>query len=243
MFNKLLINDGEFLIFNGLYVEFYVPKSYEEDKLAESVGDSYRLFGICNLRVFDVNNKPGKLEILNLPSYINVFPSEVDEANLSLVDGQEEEKYKILKFYKGDKIMRNVTQMDSTNLEMFTKLMTSGKIPKTVEYKNVIHLWLKNMEINGKHLGVTSTVLEVIIAEIYRDGSKPEFQYAKTVGKDPNKPQYGYRTANIREICSRNSAFAALTFEDMDSMITSSLNINKYNKSETLSPIEKIIKM
>jgi hypothetical protein len=29
----------------------------------------------------------------------------------------------------------------------------------------------------------------------------------------------------------------------MDSMITSSLNINKYNKQETQSPIEKIIKM
>lgn len=243
MFNKLLINDGEFLVFSGNYVEFYIPKSYEEDKLAENVGDSYRMFGICNLRVFDANGKPGKMETLNLPAFINVFPSEVDEVKLSLIDGQEEGKYKILKFYKGDRIMRSVTQMDSTNLEVFTKLMTSGKIPKTVEYKNVVHLWLKNMEINGKHLGVTSTVLEVIIAEIYRDAKKPEFQYAKTVGKDPSKPQYGYKTANIREICSRNSAFAALTFEDMDSMITSSLNINKYDKAETVSPIEKIIKM
>jgi hypothetical protein len=29
----------------------------------------------------------------------------------------------------------------------------------------------------------------------------------------------------------------------MDSMITSSLNIQKYKKEETISPIEKIIKM
>lgn len=243
MFSKLLKNDGEYLVFDGNYVEFYIPRDYEENKLAEDEGESYRLFGICNLRVYDSNDKPGKLETLNLPAYINLFPTEIEETNIALVPGQEPSRYKVLKFYKGDRIMRNVTQKDSSNLEMFINLMTRGKIPTTIPYNEIIHLWLKNMEINGAHLGVTSTVLEVIIAEIYRDAAKPENKYARTVGKDPNKPQFAYKTANIREICSRNSTFAALTFEDMDAMITASLNINKYGKEETISPIEKIIKM
>ena len=54
--------------------------------------------------------------------------------------------------------------------------------------------------------------------------------------------EYDYATASIRQTCQYNSTFTALTYEDMDSMITASLNRSRNHTQETISPVEQIIK-
>jgi hypothetical protein len=186
-----------------------------------------------------------KLETFNAPTMIYIYPTDIESKQLQLIEGADGqlETYQVCKFYKGGKIMPNKIPQDSANIELFIGLLFSGNVPPTIPYGQVVQIWHKNLQLNGQKLGVTSTILEIIISEIYRNKKKPEETFAKTIGKDPSVSEYAYSTANIREICARNSTFAALTFEDLDSMITSSLNINKYNKQETQSPIEKIIKM
>lgn len=243
MLRNFIKDDGENIVFTGNYLEMYIPDSYFESKLAEEFGNSIRVFGLFNIRVFDEKNKPMKLETLNVPTMIYIHPSEVEKKELQLIDDGEVEKYRVAKFYKGNIIMQNSVPQDASNVELFLKILTTGKVPKTIPYSQVLRIWQRNLDLNGVKLGVTSTILEIIIAEIYRNKKKPEERFAKLIGKDPSVSEYAYRTANIREICARNSTFAALTFEDMDQMIISSLNINKYNKEESESPIEKIIKM
>lgn len=243
MLRNFIKDDGENIVFTGNYLEMYIPDSYFESKLAEEFGNSIRVFGLFNIRVFDEKNKPMKLETLNVPTMIYIHPSEVEKKELQLIDDGEAEKYRVAKFYKGNVIMQNSVPQDASNVELFLKILTTGKVPKTIPYSQVLRIWQRNLDLNGVKLGVTSTILEIIIAEIYRNKKKPEERFAKLIGKDPSVSEYAYRTANIREICARNSTFAALTFEDMDQMIISSLNINKYNKEESESPIEKIIKM
>lgn len=245
MLSSFVKDDGENIVFTGNYMEMYIPSSYFEGKMAEDLGTSLRVFGLFNLRVFDDKNKPMKLETFNVPTMINIHPSEVEKQNLQLIPGQsgEVDSYHVAKFYRGNTICQSSIPQDASNVELFLKILTSGKVPKTIPYGQVLQVWQKNLELNGVKLGVTSTILEIIISEIYRNKKKPEEKFAKVIGRDPNVTEYDYRPANIREICARNSTFAALTFEDMDQMITSSLNINKYNKEESNSPIEKIIKM
>ena len=243
MLRNFIKDDGDNIVFTGNYLEMYIPDSYFESKLAEEFGNSIRVFGLFNIRVFDEKNKPMKLETLNVPTMIYIHPSEVEKKELQLIDDGEIEKYRVAKFYKGNNIMQNSVPQDASNVELFLKILTTGKVPKTIPYSQVLKIWQRNLDLNGVKLGVTSTILEIIIAEIYRNKKKPEERFAKLIGRDPSVSEYAYRTANIREICARNSTFAALTFEDMDQMIISSLNINKYNKEESESPIEKIIKM
>jgi len=245
MLKDFLVDDGENIVFNGHYLEMYIPAFYFESQLAENYGSSLRVFGLFNTRVYTDKGAPMKLETFNLPTLVYIYPSEIEKKELQLVEGDngEVESYYIAKFYKGAKIMKNIIPQDASNVELFLDILCRGKIPKTIPYGQVLQIWQKNLSLNGVKLGVTATVLEVVISEIYRDKKKPEQTFAKVIGKDPSTSEYAYKTANIREICARNSTFAALTFEDMDSMITSALNINKYNKQETESPIEKIIKM
>lgn len=245
MLKDFIKDDGENITFTGSYMEAYIPEFYFASQLAENYGSALRVFGLFNIRVFNDKGTAMKVETFNMPTLIYIYPSEIDYKDLQLIDGEDGsvESYCVAKFYKGNTILKSNIPQDASNVELFLDLLCGGKIPTTIPYGQILQIWQKNLLLNGVKLGVTATVLEVIISEIYRNKKKPEETFAHFIGRNPNASQYAYKTANIREICARNSTFAALTFEDMDQMITSSLNINKYNKQETDSPIEKIIKM
>lgn len=245
MLNKYLSSDGKNFIFNGYYMEIYIPQTYFETRIAENQGSSIRTFGLLNARVFDKNMKELFTELINLPTMIFLFPNEIESRTMSVVKIAHDEprKYQVAKFYKGDTVMPVDIQKDSSNVEMFLNLMCGGKIEPTVPYNRLLDVWEKNLELNGTRLNVPSTILGIIIAEIYRDRNNANTKYSNVLGKNPKASQYDYRAINIREICARNSTFAAISFEDMDAMITSSLNMKNYNKKQVESPIEKIIYM
>jgi hypothetical protein len=244
MLKDLLKDDGEYIVFNGFYMECYIPSFYFDTKLGEEYGSELRIFGIFNARAFTEKMKPMTLETINFPSIITIYPSEIDTKSLTLLEGDDEpEEYVVAKFHKGSRLMKNAIPQDSTNVEMFINLLIKGKLPRTIPYSKLLSIWLANLTNNNVKLGVASSVLECMIAEFYRDRKNPMIKFAKTIGKKPDTDEYMYRPVNIRELCARNSTFAALTFEDMDAMLTSSINIKKLNKEEIDSPLEKILKM
>ena len=242
MLKDFLLDNGEYLICKAQYIEFYIPRIFEEQNLASDEGDSYKLFGVVNFRVFN-NDKPGQLETLNLPCFISLFPEDKEiRNNYELVSGITD-NYLIIRVYKDGIVMRNNTQPNASSAELFVQLLFSGKIPKTVEYSAVRKVWQKNIDINDAPLGVSSKELEMIIAEIYRYSKDPNKRYGEILANNPNVKQYEYITANMREICGRNSVLGGLTFEDFDAMATTSLNMINKNVEQNISPVEKIIKM
>lgn len=97
---------------------------------------------------------------------------------------------------------------------------------------------------NGVHLGVPSVIEELILSATYRDKNDLTKKFSNTIGKDPTKvSQFDYKMVSVRQICQFTSTFTGITFEDIDSMITSSLNRARNKTEEKPSPIEKIIKM
>lgn len=245
MLSRYVIDNGESIVFKGHYMEIYIPQSYYESKLAETQGKFVKTFGVLNYRIFDNKDKELVSGILNLPTTIFLSPVEMSDVTMRMKNDPDTEpkKYKACKFYKDDIIMPSAIQPDSANVEAFINIIFNNKLEGNIPYNKLLDIWEKNLELNKVKLGVAASNLEIIISEIYRNKNNPNEKYAKVVGKDPKASQYMYKSASIREICSRNSTFAALTFEDMDAMITTSLNINKYNKKQVESPIEKIIKM
>ena len=148
---------GENIVFTGEYLEVYVPVRFEESGLYEDLGDSIEVVGVLNIRVFD-KGKPGKVKTLNLPTTINMYPSEKTRQKLKLIDSMEEpEPYIVLKFFKGDVFTNKSTRIDSTNVERFLGMITSGKIPNTIPYSSIIKIWHKNLQLNSVSLGVPST--------------------------------------------------------------------------------------
>lgn len=245
MLSNFLKDDGENIVFTGHYMEIYVPESYFKTKLAIIEGSLLRTFGLLPCAVFDNKDKKLFQEFLNLPTMITLHFNDIYTNKLNLYPSRENseiETYRILKFFKNDIIMSNVVQRDSSNAELFVNEMCSGRI-RGIPYHKILEVWQKNLELNDTKLGVPSSILEIIISEIYRNPKNPNEKFAKYVQANPKQDDSYYRASNIREICSRNSTFAAITFEDFDMMLTASLNMNKYDKKQVESPIEKVIKM
>ena len=96
---------------------------------------------------------------------------------------------------------------------------------------------------NHVNFGVPSVILELILSVAYRDKKDPTKRFAVALAKNPNLTDYDYKMASIRQICQYTSTFTALTFEDFDSMLTTSLNRTRLHKQEVDSPLEQIIKM
>lgn len=232
--------------FTGDYMEFYIPEYYFQRNLAEELGGRLKVFGLFNVQLFDNKGKPtGKIETFTVPSLIIIEMDEIETRRMKLLGlpDEEDELYHVVKYNSGDPIMAVDFAQDSTNVELFLDLLTGGKIPRTIKYSDILKIWQENLRLNSVHLNVASNVLEAIITQLYRNPNTPEETFAMVAGKTATPNELGYRPANIREVCARNSTFSALTFEDFDQMMTASLNRNRYGKKEMSSPLEKIIKM
>lgn len=237
-------SDQRYIYLEKPYCEFYIPLTYFEGQsgYAEDLGQIIKGLGIFNVGFFE-NGDLKEMRVLSIPTWIEmyVYDSENRVVNLS---GSGSTSCKVLKYFEGNKVMNSTVIEDSSNAELYLKFVTQGKIPSTVPYDESLSLWRKNQEINGVHLGVPSVIEELILSVAYRDKKNPGQKFSHVIGKNPKAvSQYDYTMASIRQICQYTSTFTALTFEDIDSMITTSLNRTRERNPEADSPIEKIIKM
>lgn len=237
-------SDGNFIYLEKPYCEFYIPLSYFKDTagFATDNGDILSVLGIFDIYFFDNGNITDK-KVMNLPSWIDLFVYSSENGVVSLPGREEGVKCRIVKYFKGDKIMSNRIVEDSENAETFLRFITQGKLPQSIPYDKSIQVWRKNQEVNSVNLGVPSVIEELILSVSYRDKDDFTKKFATVIGNNPNVSPYDYKMASIRQICQYASAFTALTFEDMDSMITTALNRTREKTPEATSPIEDIIKM
>lgn len=241
---NIKVKDG-YLYLEAGYLELYLPQYYLDHNIAKIIGSNINTLGFMNYKYYTKEGtKPTKIGVLNVPANVNLTPNDIifNVKDTIYPDGNIGE-YITLKFYTGDKIMRNNTTKSLDNVVYFTNLLLAGKIDNNIPYDIITKGWVTNMTMNGVNFNVPSTILELIVSEMCRDKTNNERPFRKVVGKNPDTDMVAYYPSNIRTICSLNSVFAALTFEDMNSMLDASLNITAKGKKQNISPVEKIIKM
>ena len=231
------------IVLNCPYAEFYVPRQYTEKALAMDNGETYNAFGLMYLRTFSAMDKPNELEILKIPNIISFYPNSKENRKMT-IGGDEEADYIVLKFFKGDKLFQKNIRCDSAAPENFLNMVLGGQVPKNIPYDKTLEVFLKVFEQNNVKLPAPAIMLEMILSEVYRYAGDNSLKYGQHLAKnfDPNKKQLEYSLANVRTICKNNSSFAGISFENIDEMITSAINNNKYNRKETKTPFEDVIK-
>lgn len=237
-------SDGSFIILTAPYAEFYIPQDFFKSTsgFAEDRGSSIRCIGLFDVGFFE-NGELKEMRVMNIPTWIEVFVHDSEVRKVKLPGSDELTPCRVLMFYEGMKIMEDSIIQDSSNAELYLKLICSGKIPQSVPYGKSAQIWRKNQLLNGVHLGVPAVIEELILSVSYRDKKNPGEKFSKVIGKDKTVSEYDYVMASIRQICQWSSTFTALWFEDFDSMVTTSLNRTREKKPEADSPLEKIIKM
>ena len=243
MLKANVIKKDGFIVLNCPYAEFYVPKQYVEKELASDGGEVFNALGIMYLRTFSSMDKPNELEILKLPNIISFYPTEKENRKMT-IGGEDEADYIVLKFYKGNKLFQSAIKCDNAAPENFLNIVLGGQIPKNIPYDKTIDLFLKVFIQNKIGLPTPAIMLEMILSEVYRYKGDNSLKYGQFLAKnfDPKKKQLDYSLANVRTICKNNSSFAGISFENIDEMLTSAINNNKYKRSETKTPLEDVIK-
>lgn len=234
-------SDGNFIYLNIPYCEFYIPMYYfnTSGNFAEDLSDKINVLGFFNVGIFE-NGKFKEMKTLNLPTMITIYVYDSELRDVEMTNG-EIMQCKVVKYLKDAKIMQSMIFQDDTNAKNMLQFITGGKLPKIVPYSKSLEVWRKNQELNEVHFGVSSCYLELILSVMFRNPNDMSQKFSSIVSKE-GVGDYDYATASIRQICQYNSTFTALTYEDMDSMITTSLNKSRDKVKERESPVEKIIK-
>lgn len=238
-------SDGKFIYLDAPYAEFYIPDYYfKNNAFAEDYGSKIRGIGVFDVGFFDNDQKLTEMRVLNLPTWIDLYVTESETRNVALPNDEENtEKCKVIKYIKGEKITNASLVQDSAYAERFANFVLQGKIPAIVPYEESIQLWINNQELNNVNLGVPAVIEELILSSAYRYKENPSLKFAHVYGKDKNIDSFDYVMKRVREVCQYTSTFTGLTFEDMNSMITTSLNRTRSKETEAYSPLEDIIKL
>ena len=240
MLNQFLRKEDDVIIHTGELLEFYIPSSFFETNIAKYEGSEINTLGLFYVREFK-GDKALFTELLNLPSWISLFPDSTREEHITITGHEKDDKYTIASFYKNSPVMTSYMNQNSDNIENYLNLILAGKI-NHVPYDMMMKLWEKNLSINSLGLGVPASSQEIILSEMYAASDNPDITFCVAKNKNPKLNTLDYRSRNIRDICSRSSTFAALSFEDFDTMLASSLNMTKEEKEQNISPLEKVIK-
>lgn len=235
--------DDEYIYLNVPYCEFYIPTEYFAmgKKFAEDFTDKINVIGLFNIGLFE-NDKLVDVKVFNVPVYLDINVYDFDVRMIDVGSGNTVE-CRVYKYYKDAIICRSFIPENSSVAQTFLQLIISGSMPGTIPYSQCLSVWRKNLELSGVSLGVSSAVMEMILAVMYRDAKDPSKKYCIRYGSSADSSEYDYMSASIRQICQYNSTFTGIIYEDIDSMITSAINRNRNGKEEGETPMEKIIKM
>jgi hypothetical protein len=238
---------GDSVVFDGEYMEVYIPKDYFSKGIAEYHGDKISTLGIFNFMVYskpkDTKSK-GEVHLMKLPMTIKFEFDTFHDDTVKLTADQEAEEYRIFELSKGSVIIDTVVKEQSAeNSKKFIYLLHGGKLPKALKYEDIIELYHESITLNKVSLNNPSVIFELIIAELCRYNANIEMPFRMMIGRDNAKvSEYDYNNINLKKLPSINSTFNAMTFEDINQAIISSIKKTRNNETENPSPVEKIIK-
>ena len=229
---------------NDKYLELYIPEFYFEKAyhFGEDLGDIYNVFGVFNVGIF-TNGKLSYIDTMNCPGniLINVYEMEYRTVDLP---GSGSTPCRVIKYYEKNTLFKNFMVKDSLNAQVFLRSITYGKLPANIPYSKSIQIWQKNQSMNDVNFGVPSIIQEVVLRVMYRDKNNIANPFSVVIGRPDSKASdYDYEMVSVRQVCQYASTFSAITFEDFDAMVTTSLNRKRDHRQEIDSPVEDLFKM
>lgn len=241
-----LRKDGDKVIFEGNYMEIYIPKKSLDQNIAYLKGENLETLGMFNFLVYhDDNRDPKKAELrsLTLPFKIQFQFNRFFDTRIKLSKEQEETDYRVFVLEKGNLFCaKTVHAKSSANSKEFIFMVHGGHLPKSVKYDKVLDCYLGTCLLNGVDLKIPLLIYEIILAELCRYSADIKIPFRIALNKNNKLTQYDYTAISIKKLPSLNSTFTALTFEDISNAIITSIDKKKNGDEEKDTPVEKVLK-
>ena len=240
---NISVNSNDMVVLNEGRLELFVYQKYIGTKAGIISGNTINAFGLLPYRWYKKINDttPAEVGTLNIPTMVEFHPTVLDmDKTVKIYPESEEKKYTVLTFDKDTEMWSRLGIQSLMNVQIFMDNILSGRFDNNIPYDMILPAWIENTKLNNVSLNVPVTTMDMVVAMMCRD-KKTGKKFSEVVGKDPNHSMIGYTFVNIRE-ASASSVFGALSFEDQNAMLDTSINMTLLNKEQRISPIEKILK-
>lgn len=236
--NNLLLEKNNQIIYNGIKMELFVPMDFFKKDLAELIGNQYKIFGtLISLHYMnkdDSRSKAKRAELL-YPLKFNTIPDEVSEEKLDF--GEGETKYKVFTYYKDAIFMTDASAVeDIDNLSYFLIALMGGRLD-FIDYDKLPALFQYCKYLTNGNTGIPASFEEILIAEYSRSPSDPS-KGARFDAAFSDKMHYKAKGITEREKVSYTSTFAAISYEDLNTMLTTADNAYKDKRPNNRSKVE-----
>jgi hypothetical protein len=235
---------------NAFSIEVFIPRSYFTDGIAEIIGDKLNTIGIFEFRVVMVEGGKPINHALAIPNPIVLSYSKeyTTKENISSEadteeEGEDEEdsSFRVFVIEKGETFLESESiVIGSANLEGFVKLLHSGKLPKTT-YEMIYKLYMDVQKSNKTTLGVSSSTLEAIIAELCRWKKDHSIPFRIALKKDSTKDT-DFEMVSLKTLPELISAFSGVSFENINRSLLVGINNKRLGKEDRMTPMEQIIR-
>ncbi len=230
--------------FTGDELFIYLPKYYldKESKFGEIIGNIIETLGLF---WFKTSNRWYEL---TLPIRMRFeYDEEVEPFTGKLKPELPSLEYRVFKLKKGDAFIvdvMHVVKIDDLEF-MLLKVIDMGKLPATVSYEESISIFHKLLLASktGAKLGVASSMLEIVLSEIYRNKHNPAQPFRQLLNSNPNASLYDFKQVRMTKIPQMNSVFNSLTGEDTFNQIANCVVRVREGHQDRISPMEKLLKL
>lgn len=246
--NEFREEDGHILI-NVPYAEAYIPVDLftnSESSIAYFSGDAIKTMGIFLMRFFnsedeadDRDNK--KLRTLRYPNMIETRPTTFEKMHLTL-NGLEDD-YFVLMYNKDDILMESSSSKSILNCEAYLDALSKAKFPRTIDYQELLFMWLKNFKINAISPGTKAIIEQLIISELVRSTADPTKPYRKIAAKSDTINAEDYILFNMNNVSANTSVLSGIGFERVKEKLATGITMSKTGAKQSVSPVEQVMIM
>lgn len=230
------------LTFIGNEMKIYLPKNYLEPNsvFAKEMGNSIETIGIF---WFSVDNK---FYELSMPLRIvfefqerTTFKGKLKPELLSL-------DYDVFILKNGDAFCKDLLhKKDIKDIDsMLLRVIDQGKMPLTVSYTESLNIMLNLFESADvlNKVGVSSSVLEILLSEMYRNKHNVNEPFRKLLATSKTASLYDYKLVRMNRLSGLNSVFNAIYGENTVQQLTNAIIRTREKIPDRPTPMEKLMR-
>lgn len=219
-------------------VDFLLPQSYFNSEIAYFMADQIFCLGIFPIR-YKVMDK-WHYSQLSLPLVVklNIY-SDLVSTKFKL-DGEVQD-FKVCSIPSGSVAIDSTVHIQSLdNVKMFMDIFNTAKINSSISYTDITPTYKEAFSKNGIGLGVPSVLLEALISEMCRTKKDENTPFRHVAGKTGDVKDYQF--IGLKRIAETSSVLAAISFENMNKSIRTSIKQTREGVEQRKSPLEKMLK-
>lgn len=219
----------------------YLEKAYRGLNYYSLVGTKVKYFGVGNMRFFN-NQKEMDSPVgvpvytLGIPMIITGEPTDIDTREVQFTSGGPSRKCIVLTFYKNDEFLCNTDAIKGNdNVMIYLTRLLGGKL-NHVSPEEAVGILQDVQKMNGIKLRIPSEEEEIFIAERYRSDRDPSKKARLIDSTNPDK----IVSLNMRQEAMKSTTYQALTHEDVNTSLISSVNRIRSGIVDKPTPVEII---